>query len=211
VKYLYDPPKVIKKIFNEFQWNSSIDKILLTFDDGPNIETTEELLDLLNLFNIKAVFFCVGNNIKNNPSLVDLILSEGHIIGNHTFNHVKIDKIRNTELNKEIDSVNMLLSETHNYRIKYFRPPHGRFNFQTSKILGEKKLKNIMWSLLTHDYKNNINLAKFVLSKYLKKNSIVVFHDSIKSKEILIDSLKFFFEITAKNGFEVGTPAECLK
>ncbi len=75
MKYLYNPPVIVKKIFNDFQWNSTSNKILLTFDDGPNIDTTERILDTLNLFGIKAIFFCVGNNIKNNPSLVDLILS----------------------------------------------------------------------------------------------------------------------------------------
>ena len=211
MKYIYNPPVLVKKIFNDFQWNSSNNKILLTFDDGPNIETTERILDTLNLFNVKAIFFCVGSNIKNNPSLADLILSEGHEIGNHTFNHKKIDKLRAGKLHEEIDAVCSILKEKHRYRAEYFRPPFGRFNFLTSKILREKKLKNVMWSLFTFDYKNDLNVVKFVIRNYLEKNSIVVFHDSLKSKEVVIQALDFLFEEVSKKDFEIGIPAECLK
>ncbi len=211
MKYLYNPPVVVKKIFHDFQWNSSSKKILLSFDDGPNIETTERILDTLNLFGIKAIFFCVGNNIKNNPSLVDLILSEGHIIGNHTYNHKKIDKLRPAKLHEEIDSVCSILEQRHYYCTKYFRPPFGRFNFLTSRILKEKELKNVMWSLFTFDYKNDLNVVKFVINNYLEKDSIVVFHDNLKSKEIIIKALDFLFEEVSKKDFEIGIPAECLK
>jgi peptidoglycan-N-acetylglucosamine deacetylase len=211
VKYLYNPPVLVKKIFHDFQWNSVNNKILLSFDDGPNIETTERILDTLNLFGIKAIFFCVGNNIKNNPSLVDLILSEGHIIGNHTYNHKKIDKLRRANLHEEIDSVCSILERRHYYCPKYFRPPFGRFNFLTSRILKEKELKNVMWSLFTFDYKNDLEVVKFIVKNYLEKNSIIVFHDNLKSKEIIIKALDFLFEEVSKRDFEIGVPAECLK
>ena len=211
MKYLYNPPGLVKKIFNDFQWNSSNNKILLTFDDGPNIETTERILDTLNLFGIKAIFFCVGSNIKNNPSLVDLILSEGHLIGNHTYNHKKIDKLGPAKLNEEIDSVCSILEKRHYYCTRYFRPPFGRFNFLTSRILKEKELKNVMWSLFTFDYKNDLDVVKFVIKNYLEKDSIIVFHDNLKSKEIIIKALDFLFEEVSRKHLEIGIPAECLK
>ena len=211
MKYLYNPPVIVKKIFNDFQWNSTGNKILLTFDDGPNIDTTERILDTLNLFGIKAIFFCVGNNIKNNPSLVDLILSDGHEIGNHTYNHKKIDQLRKGKIYEEINSVCSILKDKHRYCPKYFRPPFGRFNFLTSRILKEMGLRNVMWSLFTFDYKNDLNVIKFVIKNYLEKNSIIVFHDNLKSKEVIIKALDFLFEEVSKKDFEIGIPAECLK
>jgi hypothetical protein len=68
-----------------------------------------------------------------------------------------------------------------------------------------------MWSLLTYDYKNDINLVKLVASKYMRRNSIIVLHDSLKSKDIIVDSINFIAEQAEKNGFEIGEPAECLK
>ena len=64
MKYLYDPPVLIKKIFPSTRWNTSNNKILLTFDDGPVEGNTEKILGELKKYNINALFFCVGNNIE---------------------------------------------------------------------------------------------------------------------------------------------------
>ncbi|MBZ0200165.1 MAG: hypothetical protein K8H86_09880, partial [Ignavibacteriaceae bacterium] len=72
-------------------------------------------------------------------------------------------------------------------------------------------LKNIMWSLLTYDYKNDINVVKFAVQKFLKDNSIIVLHDSLKSKEIIADSIELIINEAEKKGFTFGEPDECLK
>ena len=68
-KHLYNPPKIAKKIFHNFQWDSTNENILLTFDDGPNPVTTEFILKELEIHDIKAAFFCVGENLERYPSL----------------------------------------------------------------------------------------------------------------------------------------------
>ncbi len=210
-KYLYNPPRIVKNIFSDFIWETKNNKILLTFDDGPFPETTEVILKYLNEQKIKAALFCVGENCQKYPELISSLINDNHLIANHTFHHKKINKLNKIERDSEIDSFNKLMSEKYNYEVKYFRPPHGRFNFSTSKFLREKKLKNVMWSLLTYDYKNDIKLVKFAVQNFLKQNSIIVLHDSVKSKNIIIDSIKIILDEAAKNGFEIGEPAECLK
>jgi peptidoglycan/xylan/chitin deacetylase (PgdA/CDA1 family) len=209
-KYKYDPAFLIKGIFSDFYWNTSNGKILITFDDGPNPGTTEKILDSLKREKIKAVFFCVGNNVRKFPALTEEILKEGHTIGNHTFNHKRLTAVHNNEIHNEINSFNSLLKEQFNYDTNYFRPPYGRFNLRLRKLLMEKKLLNVMWSLLTYDYKNDINLIKLGISQYLKKNSIVVMHDSFKSEKVVIEGIKIVIEESLKNGFEIGEPAGCL-
>ncbi len=211
LKYFYVPPLAIKFLFKDFVWNSSVRKILLTFDDGPMPDTTQMILRTLEEFKVKSIFFCVGENVKNNPSLISEILSEGHEIGNHTYSHEIITRLSNLELKSQIDLFNRILEDIHNYRVKYFRPPHGRFNFRTQKVMAETKLKNVMWSLLTYDYRNDINLVNFAVNKYIKNNSIIVLHDSRRSKRIIVDSIKLIMEEVNKKGFEIGNPAECLK
>ncbi len=211
MKYNYDPPVVIKNIFRNWKWNTSNKKVLFTFDDGPITENTIKILDELETSKVKTIFFCVGNNIIKNPELVNEILDRGHEIGNHTMNHKLITNLSAQEFSFELDTFNQLMKERFNYSVKYFRPPHGRFDLITSKKLKERNLINVMWSLLTRDYKNDFNLVKFAVDNYLKKNSIIVLHDSLKSKNIILDSIKYTLERVNKNGFEIGEPAECLK
>lgn len=211
MRYIYNPPLVIKKLFNDFYWNTSNDKILLTFDDGPIFESTEIILKILSEKKIKALFFCLGNNVKKNQSFVNEILDEGHLIGNHTFNHKRLTKISDAEAIEEVESLNNLMKEKFNYNLKYFRPPYGRFTISTRKILKETNLKCVMWSLLTEDYKNDFKVVKFAVKNYLMKNSIVVLHDNVKSKDIIKDSINFIVDEASKNGFTFGEPEACLK
>ena len=211
MRYTFNPPGVLKSIFGEWKWNTTNGKLLLTFDDGPLPNNTISILDELEKHNIKALFFCVGNNIEKNTDLVKDILSRGHEIGNHTLNHKIITKLSASETNAEIDTVNRIMIEKFNYKINYFRPPHGRFGIGTKKILKDRKLTNVMWSLLTKDYKNDIKVVKFAVTNYLKKDSIIVLHDSLRSKDIILDSINFIVDIANKSGFEFGVPWECLK
>lgn len=211
IKYLYNPPGLIKKIFHKWKWNTSNNKVLLTFDDGPIPETTPLILNALDKLNIKAAFFCVGNNIDKNPGLAKEILSCGHEIGNHSYNHKIITRLNRAAAVNEIKSFINLTEYKLDYKPKYFRPPHGRFNLMTSKIVTGLNQSVVMWSLLTYDYKNDFNLVKFAVTKFLKNNSIIVLHDSMKSKGIILDSINTIVEQAAENGFEIGEPAECLK
>ncbi len=208
--FKYYPPSIIKRLFNDFYWNTSNNKILLTFDDGPTAEATEIILTTLSQYGIKAAFFCIGNNVEKNHSLTKQILDEGHLIGNHTFNHKRLTRMNNAEAGNEIDSFNNLLKEKFNFEVKYFRPPYGRFTISTRGILKEKNMKCVMWSLITEDYKNDFETVKFAVKNYLKKNSIVVLHDSIKSKEIIKDSINFIIDEASSKGYTFGEPAECL-
>ena len=211
IKYFYNPPGLVKLLFNKWNWTTSNNKVLLTFDDGPIPETTPLILAALDKLNVRAAFFCVGNNIKKNPSLAKEILSCGHIICNHTYNHKIITRLEQTEAEKEIQSFINLTEDLLNYTPKYFRPPHGKFNLSTNKLLTKLNQSVVMWSLLTCDYKNDLNLVKLAVTKYLQKNSIIVLHDSLKCKDIIIDSIKTVADRVYEKGFEIGEPDGCLK
>lgn len=210
-RFLYNPPFIIKKLFNNTIWNTLNNKILLTFDDGPIPETTELILGILKSNNIHAAFFCVGNNIEKYPWLAEKILNDGHIIGNHTFNHKTTSKLSRNLIIQEIERFNNVVYNKFNYTPEFFRPPHGRFDLKTLSVLKQFKLKNVMWSLLTFDYKNDINIVKFAISNYLNINSLVVFHDSLKSSGIICESLSLLIKEASGKGYEFGVPQECLK
>ena len=210
MKYFYDPPSLLKKLFNDFHWKTNNNKILLTFDDGPNPGTTEIILKKLSEEKIKALFFCVGDNVQKYPEVVKMMIDEGHSFGNHTFNHKILSQISTEEKHQQIASVNKIFEEKFNIKLRYFRPSHGRFQFSTSSLLKKYDLRNVMWSLLTYDYKNNLSVVKFTVEKYLKRNSIIVLHDSNKSKNIIIDSISFIADEARKRNYQFGEANECL-
>ena len=210
MKYLYNPPLVLKKIFSDFSWDTSNGKILLTFDDGPNPGTTEIILKKLSEEKIKALFFCVGENVQKYPELVKEILKEGHSFGNHTLNHKILNKISDEEKDYQISSVNKIFRDQFDIKLKYFRPSHGKFQLSTHSLMKKHNLKNIMWSLLTYDYKNDLSIVKFAIEKYLKPNSIIVLHDSNKSKNIISDSISLIADEVRKRNYQFGEAEECL-
>jgi len=211
LRYKYYPPFLARKLFKDFIWETSNDKILLTFDDGPTEAVTLRILNILRANRIKAVFFCVGNNIKNNQAHVERILSDGHIVANHTMNHKLLTKMNREESVEGISSFNNLMREKFNYNVKYIRPPHGRFNLKTNGILNELNLKCVMWNLLTYDYENNIDKVKYAIDNHLNENSIIVFHDSTKCSEIIEEALNYTIEQAIKKRYEFGEPEDCLK
>lgn len=207
----FTPPKLITRLFSNFIWKTSNNKILLTFDDGPTEDATLRILKVLNANHLKAMFFCVGNNIKNRQALAGEILSEGHTIATHTMNHKLLTKMNRKELISDITAFKDLMNEKFNYDIKFFRPPYGIFNLRTNSVLNELNIKCVMWNLLTYDYENNIKKVKFAVDNYLKENSILVFHDSIKCSYIIEEALNHTIEQVNNRGMEFGEPEECLK
>lgn len=210
MKMFYQPPRLVQKIFPEFIWRSVSEKILLTFDDGPNPATTEIILRTLNEENIRGLFFCVGNNVKRYPELTKNLVNDGHTLGDHTFNHRVITKLTTADFRSEILTTNQVIEETAGVEPKYFRPPYGKFPIRLGRQLSEYNMKNVMWSLLTFDYKNDLKVVKFAIKNYLMKNSIIVLHDSDKSAAIICDSIKFIIDEVNNKNYQFGTPEECL-
>ena len=89
------PPKALQKFYSKLHWKVETDEpnIYLTFDDGPTHEVTDKVLDLLELYDAKATFFCIGKNVIANRELFNRIRSKGHQIGNHSNSHLNGWKI----------------------------------------------------------------------------------------------------------------------
>jgi len=85
-----------------------------------------------------------------------------------------------------------------------FRPPYGRMNFKMINLLKGLNYKVVMWSLLTEDYLSDFERTRKNIEKHLKKNSIVVFHNNLKSKPIIENSLEYLINLVEKRGFKIG-------
>ena len=175
------PPFFYRLLFPGSIWriNPCEKSVYLTFDDGPIPEITEWVLDLLDKYDVKATFFCVGDNVRKYPEIYANVLQRGHATGNHTFNHIQGIRywsrnfLSNTEKAAELIKSNL------------FRPPHGHMRLPQVLRLKKEGYKIIMWDVVTRDYSPHMTGERVLanVKKYTRRGSIIVFHDSIKSEK----------------------------
>ncbi len=194
-------PDILRPIWGQAVWrkNPSEKVIYLTFDDGPVPEVTPLVLDILDKQELKATFFCVGENVKKFPETYSEVIRRGHKTGNHTFNHLKGFSVSTDEyvenVRKAAESIDSNL----------FRPPYGRITLKQKKIL-QADYEIIMWDLITHDYNRKLSPGKILenVKRYSRNGSIVVFHDSIKAQQNMLTVLALAIEFWKSEGYSFG-------
>lgn len=179
-------PVFLRPLFGRISWRVKTDSklIYLTFDDGPVPEVTPRVLDILDHYGWKATFFCVGENVHKYPELYQEILRRGHHVGNHSYNHVRGFRLSVKDYVANVKKASELIDS------KLFRPPHGRIRLSQIKAL-RKEYQIIMWDVITYDYdkKKSPEAIFNIIRRYLRKGSIVVFHDSIKAEKNVLSVL----------------------
>jgi len=200
--YFVNAPFFLRWYYPEVIWNKSrvVKKLFLTFDDGPIPEITNWILDTLLAYNIKATFFCVGENISKHPEILQRIITEGHRVGNHTFNHLKGWDTTDEEYIENVYKCHELTQS------KLFRPPYAR-----AKKSQLKHLKNdfefIYWDVLTGDFDLNLSPEGCFQNviRHTKNGSIIVFHDNIKAIPRVQYALPKTIEYFLAKGFTFET------
>ncbi len=180
-------------------------RLLLTFDDGPHPQFTSQILDLLDQYHIKAIFFVIGKNAEQYPEIVKEIGDRGHLIGNHSYSHASSFDISSVkEMITDIEKANQLIESITNKKPVYFRAPFGITNPRINKLIQETKMISVGWSFRSYDTtkRNNERIIK-QMKKDLKGGEILLFHDSMeRSIKLLETSLPWLvekFELTSND------------
>lgn len=180
--YLIKTPQFIQNLFPNFTWRIPTPEkvIYLTFDDGPIPEVTPWVLDQLKQYNAKATFFCVGDNIRKHPEVFQQVKEEGHSVGNHTFNHL------NGWSSDNIPYFHNVRNGASMVHTVLFRPPYGRLKPKQAQFL-QRHYRIVMWDVLSGDFDPAISEEQCLANviNNTQNGSIVVFHDSLKTKEKL--------------------------
>lgn len=152
--------------------------IYLTFDDGPHPIVTPYILDLLNEYDIKASFFCIGNQVEKYLDIYNRIIKEGHTVGNHSYSHRSGWKLPVDEY------VSDILKASEFIKSKLFRPPYGRITPAQFKVL-KNQYRIVMWDILSKDYDIDINDELVIknATSGLSEGSIIVMHDNDKTAD----------------------------
>lgn len=163
-------------------------RVCLTFDDGPDPETTPYLLDLLAEQKIRATFFCIGKRVRAYPELVKRMDDEGHLVENHTFHHHWwTNFLLKKGLKREIEKTQEAIQEIIGRAPRYFRSPMGLTNPHWKGALIEAGLTLVGWDIRTFDRK--VDSPRPLVERVLKRvspGSILVLHDGGVKKNTLL-------------------------
>ncbi|WP_020061978.1 peptidoglycan-N-acetylglucosamine deacetylase [Bacillus sp. 123MFChir2] len=177
-------------------------EVALTFDDGPDLIYTPQVLNKLKKHGVKATFFLLGENAERYPEVVKRIVNEGHIIGNHTYNHPNLIKIDDKQYHEQMLKTEKILQNLTGYAPKFFRPPYGIINENQMKWATEQNFMIIQWSVDTLDWKG-LN-AKEITNKVLGNSfpgSILLQHTAPGGNlQGSVDALDHFIPNLISNG-----------
>ncbi len=128
-------------------------EVALTFDDGPNERYTQELLEYLAMYRVKATFFMVGEYVRQMPWLAREVHAAGHLVGNHTMRHPNLMYQPVRRAVEEIGECTQLLEDTLGARVRYFRPPYGGRRPAVLRVAREQGLVPVLWNVTGHDWR----------------------------------------------------------
>ena len=211
INYDYELDNIIKKrVFEEDNYDilnyTKSDKIIaFTFDDGPSYNTIK-IVNTLVKYDSKATFFLVGNQIEKYAKTMDVLVKNGMDIGNHTYSHKELTKLRDKEILKEIDLTNEVIYNKTGIKPMFLRPSYGAMNKRIKKL---STMPIIVWNIDTLDWKyHNSNKIKDKILKYVSDGDIILMHDTyvatLNAVEMVIPELK-------KQGYKIVSVSELFK
>lgn len=183
--------------------NRKIDKskkmIALTFDDGPNYNTSK-VIDVLNKYDIKATFFVLGSRAINNKDILKKMADSGMEIGNHTYNHLLLTKYDENKIRSEIEDTSEVIYSATKKKPKLLRPSYGSVNNKIKKVAN---MPIIIWDIDTLDWKyhNSKRITSRVVNK-VRDGDIILMHDIYSAS---LNALSNIIPILQDNGYEFVT------
>lgn len=180
-------------------------KVVLTFDDGPHPVYTPQLLDGLNERGVHATFFVVGKNILGNEALLKRMETEGHLIGNHTYSHVKLSELDIARACAEVEKTNALICEVTGKEPEFIRPPFGEWK---KAMECSFEMIPVLWDVDPLDWttKNTALVVERVL-KDTKPGDIILLHDYYQSS---VDAALGIVDALTERGYKFVTVDELI-
>ena len=180
-------------------------RIALTFDDGPNAQYTPILLDGLKKRNIRASFFLIGENIEGNEDILLQMRKDGHLIGNHTWDHVQLDKIPAEKARLEIEKTNNRIYEASGIYPSYVRPPFGAWIKDMELSV---TMLPVFWDVDTLDWQSkNIDSILSIAQKQVHDGSIILMHDGYQTS---VDAALKIADLFTEKGYVFVTADQLL-
>lgn len=165
-------------------------QIALTFDDGPLLPYTQEILEILKSHQIRATFFLCGKNVEQYSEIVRRIHLEGHTIGNHTWSHPYLYLTGRKRIMEEIDRTQQVIRDATGHTPKLFRPPYGGRWFGLYPLLKERGMHLVQWSVSSNDWKMGADAVVRTVQSKLQPGAIVLLHDGRQEPRSYLQTLQ---------------------
>ena len=150
--------------------------LALTFDDGPNLQFTPQVLDILRQYNAYGSFFVIGNRVPAHPELVLRTYKEGHDVGNHSWSHPFLNKLNPEQINQEFQTTQKVITQAGVPAPTMFRPPYG---IRTDTALATIPVPFMLWNIDPHDWsEKDVNVLTAHILSHAKRGGVIVLHDS---------------------------------
>ena len=209
IKDYVDFPMILDNDYekeNGYDYTNAKKSVAFTFDDSPNPNKTNKILNSLNDNHFHATFFVVGNKAIYNKDLLINIKNQGNEIGSHSYEHSNMSKMSDEELIADYNTMNTIYHNIFQEDLKLIRPPYGSLK---AKQLNVVNASYILWSVDTNDwrYRNSDYIVNYVLDN-IKDGDIILFHDSYDSTVQAIEKL---LPILYSKGYQVMSVSELFK
>lgn len=203
-----DLGKENKAIMDEYEGiclgNNEKKYIYLTFDYGFEAGYTAHILDVLKENNVKATFFITAHYVNTASDLIERMIQEGHIIGNHTVNHKSMPTLSLDKIKTEVMDLHQTIYTKYNYEMKYIRPPKGEYSRRTVAYTNSLGYKTVMWSFAYDDWEQDRQgreeYAKKKIYDNLHNGEVMLLHGTSKDNSNILDEV---IKEIKKQGYEI--------
>ena len=193
--------------------NTSQKIVALTFDDGPTVDATDQILAILAEQNIKATFFVIGADLERNLDQGRKIVAAGHELGNHSYSHERMILVTPSFVKQEIETTDKVIRDAGYQGEILFRPPYGKKLFALPYYLSKTGRKSITWDVEPESYPeidaNADKITAHVLSN-TRPGSIIILHVMYPNRRESMKAVKTIVEGLKSQGYSFKTVSELL-
>lgn len=183
--------RIIDKYEGIAMGNSEKPYVYLTFDCGYEAGYIEKILETLKQNDVKAAFFITGHYLNSAPDLVKKMIDNGHIVGNHTADHICMAESTNEEIKEDVMELHTALFDKFGYEMKYIRPPKGEYSESSIAYTNTLGYKTVMWSFAYDDWNDNKQGREEYGKKKILDNvhngEVILLHSTSKDNSNILD------------------------
>jgi peptidoglycan-N-acetylglucosamine deacetylase len=203
------PPAIRGSVF--FQGSSRLPEVALTFDDGPNAIYTPQILRILEQYNVKATFFCIGEQVPANARILQQVYNDGDVIANHTWSHPELTQLSGATIQAQLRMTSDAIYNATGVYPLLFRPPYGAYDNFVQGLVAQNGLTSVMWNVDTRDWTlPGVNSIVKTAMAEVRNGSIILMHDGGGNRSETVEALPTIIQMLQQRGYKLVTVVQLI-